>query len=333
MRRSAMVRPIHDDTRARRLRTVSRLFVLTAVVLALLPALAVVAVVVDVLRFVITRRPFMSVRLLAFVVVYLLTEVVGVVALAVAWRADLARTFAIQAAFTRSLYRAVTVIFSLRFDVDGAGCVLPGPIIVLVRHASIIDTLVPSVFITRAFDVKLRFVLKSELLEDPCLDIAGQRLPNHFVSRRADDTAVDLAAIERLATGMDTLDGALIYPEGTRHTERKHKKAVDDVAARDPELGALARQLTRVMPPKPAGVSALLDGCPAADVVVVAHTGLEGFARVDDIWSGGLVGRTVRVKMWRVARALVPVDKGARTRWLYAEWLKVNALVEQEQAA
>lgn len=123
--------------------------------------------------------------------------------------------------------------------------------------------------------------------------------------------------------------GALIYPEGTRHTERKRIKGIGDVLGRDPVLRALARQLTHVMPPKPAGVSALPGGAPIADVVFVAHTGLEGFASVADVWSGGLVGRTINVQLWRVARSQIPAEKGARARWLYGQWQQVNDLIDR----
>jgi hypothetical protein len=42
----------------------------------------------------------------------------------------------------------------------------------------------------------------------------------------------------------------------------------------------------RVVPPRPAGML----GARPLDVVVIAHRGLEGFAEIRDIWSGGLVG-------------------------------------------
>ena len=64
-----------------------------------------------------------------------------------------------------------------------------------------------------------------------------------------------------------------------------------------------------------------------ADAIVVAHAGLEGFAHVADVWSGALVGRTVRVRFWRVPRALIPNDDDARAAWLYGEWAKIDAFI------
>ena len=43
----------------------------------------------------------------------------------------------------------------------------------------------------------------------------------------------------------------------------------------------------------------MLDARPL-DVVVMAHRGLEGFAEIRDIWSGGLVGSDVQIHFWRI---------------------------------
>jgi hypothetical protein len=63
----------------------------------------------------------------------------------------------------------------------------PYPVIVFLRYASVADTLLPAVFLANPNGLKLRYVLKHELLLDPCLDIVGNRLPNSFVQRSAGD--------------------------------------------------------------------------------------------------------------------------------------------------
>ncbi|HEY4222425.1 MAG TPA: 1-acyl-sn-glycerol-3-phosphate acyltransferase, partial [Myxococcota bacterium] len=282
------------------------------------------ALVVDVVRFAARRRPFMSVRTLAFACLYFWGEVVGLLRLLLAGN-DVARNYAVQAWWTGLLFRAVRRLFALTFVVDGDACVGPGTV-VLVRHSSIIDALLPAWFITRAHGVRLRYVVKRELLADPCMDIAGNRLPHHFVARTGDDTAADVAAIEALARGAHVDEATLVYPEGTRFTPAKRDRAITALAARDPALAERARALTSTMPPKLAGAFALLDGAPAADAIFMAHTGLEGFAHVDDIWSGALLGRTVRISLWRVPRERIPTESHARALWLYDEWAQVDAL-------
>ena len=47
----------------------------------------------------------------------------------------------------------------------------------------------------------------------------------------------------------------------------------------------------------------LLESSRGADVVIFGHVGLDGFEYISDIWSGGLVGTTVRLKFWRFPAA------------------------------
>jgi 1-acyl-sn-glycerol-3-phosphate acyltransferase len=323
---------LDGETAARRARTIPRVLGLAILACVLAPIVWPVAVIVDVARFVVARRPFMSVRVLAFGFFYLGCELVGLVVLCA--RPSIDATYRIQEWFGARLFGAVRTLFRLRFEVSGddvireVAMVSGARPVVMVRHTSIIDALLPTFFITRAHGLRLRFVLKRELLEDPCLDVAGTRLPNHFAARSgAGGAGEDVAAIRALAAGLAVNEGAVIYPEGTRFTVEKRARSLEKLARDAPELIDDARALVHLMPPKPAGVGALLDGARDAgtrgDVIVVAHDGLEGFAHVADIWSGALLGRTVRVHMWRASPA--PNDPRERAHWLYAEWRKMDA--------
>jgi len=299
------------------------------VVLAGAPLWFSLAFVVDAGRFLVTRRwSATTLRVLAFGVVYLSAQVVGLVAL---FHASVPRTYRVQAAWAGALFSSVRRIFGLRFVVEGIDDArAPGPVLVLVRHASIIDTLLPSVLLAprrpERATRRLRFVLKHELLADPCLDVAGTRLPNHFVTRRAQDTATDLMALTALARGLGDDEGVVLFPEGTRATPAKRARSLARLATEDPTRHARFSVLRHVLPPKTKGVDALLEGAPTADIVVLAHTGLEGFATVADLWRGALSRRTVRISLWRVPRAEVPAAGPARTAFLDAQWARVDAL-------
>lgn len=288
------------------------------------------ALVVDAGRSMVARRWSAStLRVLAFGAVYLAAQVVGLAALATA---STERTYRIQAAWSAALFAAVRRIFQLTFVVHGIKeANAPGPVIVLVRHASIIDTLLPSVLLAprtkRGVARRLRFVLKHELLADPCLDVAGTRLPNHFVTRRAHDTAADLAGLMALARDLDDDEGVVIFPEGTRATGAKRARALARLEQEDPARHGRYVRLEHVLPPKLKGVDALLEGAPTADVVVLAHRGLDGFATVADLWRGTLVRRAVHIALWRVPRAEVPPAGSTRTAFLDAQWARVDALV------
>jgi hypothetical protein len=52
--------------------------------------------------------------------------------------------------------------------------------------------------------------------------------------------------------------------------------------------------------------------------------GLEGLARVSDMWTGGLVGSEVELSFLRVPRSLIPEDVEARTEWLFRLWAEVT---------
>lgn len=59
-----------------------------------------------------------------------------------------------------------------QLEVEGVNALQPGPLVVLMRHASLADTLLPAVVIA-SHGIRLRYVLKRELLWDPCRASGG----------------------------------------------------------------------------------------------------------------------------------------------------------------
>lgn len=318
------------STLSRRLRTIPLVVLATLVVTAGLPLWLGLGLLVDLTRFVARRVPFMALRLLAFAFVYLWAEVIGLVA--AGWvgatsRGEAARrrTYQIQTAWATGLLRAVETIFGLRFHVEGVDCAAPGPIIVLARHASIVDNLLPAAFITRGAGIRLRYVLKAELLADPALDLVGNRLPNAFIDRDG-NSAVSTSQIADLAHGLGEDEGVLLFPEGTRFSPERRRRIMSGLERRRPRLHRLALGLRSVMPPHTGGVLALLESC-RADIVVLAHRGLDGFARLADIWRGAMVGVRVDVRMWRIGADRVPEDRQGRIEWLFELWHEVDGWI------
>lgn len=306
-------------------------FLLTS---ALFPALLVLALAVDLVRHLTARRPFAGVRVLVFGLVYLGSQLIGLGALAWVWLATLpagerreerlvSRTFAVQRTWASALFRAVCLLFGLKLEVEGDRALEQGPFIVFIRHASIIDTLLPTVLVTARHDVRLRFVLKRELLADPCLDVAGLRLPNYFARRTGDDRT-DIEGVAELGRGLGPKDGVLLYPEGTRFSVDKHRRALVRLSQEAPELYAMAKSLTHLLPPRLGGALALLEAASEADAVFFAHHGLDGFASVGDIFRYALARRELAVKVWRVPRREIPEERGDRVRWLFEQWQIVN---------
>jgi 1-acyl-sn-glycerol-3-phosphate acyltransferase len=303
-----------------------------ALVTLTLPLLLLAAAAVDLVLWALRRKPWMGVRLVAMLWWFLFGELRGVSGLALIWLASLGRdtrtrrfrVYRLRQLWAGGHLRGVQRLFGLTFDVGGLEDVAPGPVLILMRHASIIDNTLPDAIVGRAHDLGLRFVLKRELQSLPTIDIGGRWVPTNFVRRGSGDTARELEDLRKLAIDLDPHEGVLIYPEGTRYTPDKLARAQALIAQRQPDLAARARALRHILPPRLGGPLALLEAGRGTDVVVCAHVGLDGFEHVSDIWKGGLVGGTVRVQFWRFPAAEVPEDRAALTAWLYDRWQQVD---------
>ncbi len=303
--------------------------------------LAIVAVVVDTALWLKRRKPWMAIRLLAFLWWFLAGELRGLAGLFFAWllsgpwRGDSPqrrrRVFALQASWAAGHLAGIRVIMGLKFEVEGDELIEPSPVLVLIRHASIIDNTVPATFISRPHAISLRYVLKHELQSIPTLDIGGHWIPTCFVRRGSDDAGRQVARVRTLGEDLGPGDGVLVYPEGTRFTPAKLARAKAKIRESDPSVAALADGLQHLLPPRLGGPLTLLDAASNADVVVCGHVGLDGFEHISDVWTGDLVGKAVRVRFWRHARSEVPETEEERIAWLYARWQALDDWVGEQQ--
>jgi 1-acyl-sn-glycerol-3-phosphate acyltransferase len=292
------------------------------------------ALVVDIAR----RSSGVALRSGLMIAFYLSWELLGVLISAVLWgwravaRIDAARWmdlhFRLEAWWGTGLFRAVVKLFGLRLEVEGDAELGRGPYLLLLRHASTGDTLLASALVSGPHGLRLRYVLKRELLWDPCLDIVGNRLPNAFVDRFSDDPEREIRRLRGLASNLGPRDGVLIYPEGTRFSQSKRQKVLDRFSRTgDAKMADYARSLACVLPPRSGGTLGLLDTAPEADVVVCAHTGFESAASLASVWRGSLVHQRIRVQFRRIPRSEIPSGRDARVVWLLEEWRRVDAWV------
>lgn len=327
----------------RRARGIAVEVVAFAVVTVLSPVLLAVAVVCDLALWLRRRKPWMAVRLVLYAWWFLGGELLGMTSLLVTWlctggplRADSARrrrwVYRTRIRWATGHFGGVRVLFGLKLEVDGLQLAAPGPVIVFIRHASIIDNTLPDAVVGRAHSIGLRFVLKRELEMIPTIDVGGRMVPTSFVRRASSDPAPELAKLRRLGVALGPDEGILVYPEGTRHTQAKLAAAQATIAERQPHLGPLAGRLRHVLPPRLGGPLTLLDELDGtADAVFCGHVGLDGFEYISDIWSGGLVGTTVRVKFWRLDGASIPATEDERTAWLYEHWQVLDDWVGEQR--
>ena len=321
-----------DSPLTRRLVTIPAVFAAFIATTALLPLLVLVGIAVDIVLGLARGRPWVTWRLVLFAWVYLLGEVWAVVALAVVGLLpggqSLEPTYHLQEVWAGWNLKTIKTLFRLEFHVETDDVVTPGPIVLLARHASLIDSLLPAELVTKRHGLRLRYVLKKELLVDPALDIAGNRLPNVFVDRESTDSARERDAVRDLVSDLGQDEGVLIFPEGTRYSEAKRVRYVRRIQAREGRIGELAGGLRKVLPPRPGGTLTLLDAT-TADVVVMAHRGLEGFATVRDMLGGDLVGRAVTAAFWRIPRESIPAERSERVEWLFEQWAAVDDWVTE----
>ena len=328
---------VHESRAARwgrRAITIPLYVAVGAVLVGGLPLWLGLAVVADLIR----RVPWVATRCVLFFVLYVACEVAGIVASLLLWRPlpldELARDrhYRLQVWWARTLFAGAQHLFGFEVAVEGDDDVGCGPLLVLMCHVSVADTPLPVVLLNGRHRLRMRYVLKRELLWDPCLDLVGQRLPNVFVRRGSGQPAREAALVASLAEGLGRRDGVLIYPEGTRFSPAKRERAFAVLAAQgDPARCARVATLRHVLPPRLAGVLALLDAAPEADVLIIAHIGFEAAASFAHLWRGGLVGQRMCVRLWRVPRRDIPRSAEARGTWLDGEWARIDAWIAAQR--
>lgn len=314
----------------RRLVSIPAVMIVAVVLLLGAPVWLVVGSLVDLAR----GRPRLPVvRLLGFALLWSWLETAGVTASAMLWvlgrSGDHRLHFALQRWWARNLLRALRVTCGVRVTVENPEALHPGPVVLFARHASLADSLVSAYVVTSVAEMKPRYVLKKELLADPCLDVVGRRLPNHFLDRGATDSTPELQALSVLTSTMDDRTVGIIFPEGTRANPVKRAKAMARLSEVDPDRVARVSSMRHLLPPRPAGAAAMLRGHATCDVVVAWHVGFDGL----DTFSGILRALSrpippVRFVLRRIPRSDVPSSYGEFTAWLDGEWMRMDDEVD-----
>jgi 1-acyl-sn-glycerol-3-phosphate acyltransferase len=304
---------------------------------ALSPLLLTLTLAVDLVR----RKRFATTRFLLFAAVYLWSATISLTGLFLSWivcgtwigaKWDriYRHAYFLQRHWARALYRGGEACFSVRTEVETVDFSPAdrGPFLVFARHTSVADTMLPLVVIRHDRDIILRYVIKRELLVEPPIDVAGQRIPNAFVRRSGNDLSKEVEQVRKLARDLPPRQGVLIYPEGTRFTEKKQAERLAGIQERDQARYERVRGYKRLLPMRLGGPLALMDAQPDADVLFFAHTGFESVVSAERMLNGELVGKTVKVQIRRIPNAQIPKDPEARAAWLDAEWAKMDAWVD-----
>jgi 1-acyl-sn-glycerol-3-phosphate acyltransferase len=249
------------------------------------------------------------------------------------------RHYAILRWFLDVMYQVATSVFRLRVQVqepeptpEELAARLTRPVIVMSRHAGPGDSFLLAHRLLVDYRRRPRVVLKAMLQLDPGVDVMMNRLPHAFVSARHTGSGKVVAEIERLARDLGPTGALVIFPEGGNFTPRRRLRAIELLEQRKlREQAARARAMRHLLAPHTGGALAAIAAAPTADVVFVAHTGLEDLITVGDIWRSLPMEQVLKARWWRVPAAEVPKGREEQVRWLYDWWARIDAWISENR--
>jgi 1-acyl-sn-glycerol-3-phosphate acyltransferase len=306
-----------------------------------------------------------ALRLLWFSLSWLVMESLALVACLGLWIASgfggrlhtessLDRHYALVRWFLATLFRRATNVFQLRVEIEEPDATpeelaarLTRPVIVLSRHAGPGDSFLLIHQLLTNYRRRPRIVMKAALQFDPSLDVVINRLPHAFVRphRRVPqprETGEELAEtptegavsaqIRRLAATLGTTGALVIFPEGGNFTPSRRRRGISQLeASQRYDEARRARGMANLLPPRSGGAFAAIDAAPDADVIFVAHTGLDDLITVGDVWRALPMEQVLKARWWRVPAAQVPRDRDEVVRWLFDWWERIDAWIEENR--
>lgn len=321
--------------------------------IALSPFLAVLALVSGLLARPKTGR-MRSLRLVGFVLTWFVAESLALVTLAGLWvisgfggrlRTEpyQSRHYAVMRRLLDRLYEGAEKTYGLRVEVDEPDLTgdeliarLTRPVIVLSRHAGPGDSLLLVHQLLSVYGRRPRVVMKATLQLDPSVDIIGNRLPNVWVKSRQAGEHIFTEQIARLARTLEPLSALVIFPEGGNWTPGRWRRGIrrlEGLGRKD--LAKRAAHMPNLLPPRPGGALAAIEACPEADVIFVAHAGLDNIVSLGDIWARFPIDQVIRARWWRVAHDQVPrtASHEEQLQWLYAWWERIDGWISENRPA
>jgi len=289
---------------------------------------------------------FRALRVLWMTTIYLVLESAALVALFALWVAGgfgwKVRSPRFQYAHyrlvswvLRALFWAAQHVLRVRMVTDGADPdAHPGrPLVVFCRHAGPGDSFLLAHALVNWYAREPRIVLKEQLQWDPVIDVLLNRLPNRFISpdpgERGSAVEDDIA---ELATKLDENDAFVLFPEGGNFTPKRRARVIEKLHRSGLHAAAKrAEAMIHVLAPRPGGVAAALQAAPEADVLWVAHTGVDHLMSIADVWSALPMDKAITMRWWLVPAAEVPRDREDQLEWLLSWWERIDAWIAEQR--
>ncbi|MCW2711833.1 MAG: phospholipid/glycerol acyltransferase [Marmoricola sp.] len=285
------------------------------------------------------------VRLLWLAVVHLTLESVALVELFGLWIAS-GLGWRLRSPFFERIHydiaQAYLVVFFrearrvLRLKIETVGPAPdagPGqPLLVFCRHAGPGDSFTLMYALMHWYGREPRVVLKETLAWDPMVGVLLHRLPSRFISARPDPGRDVETEVGELARDLDANDAFVIFPEGGNFTPARRERAIKRLQRLGlHRMAERAEQMIHVLAPRPGGVLAALDAAPEADVLLVAHTGLDHVVSIADVWHSLPMDKRLLMGWWRIPREEIPEDREGRIEWLFEWWTRVDEWIDENR--
>jgi 1-acyl-sn-glycerol-3-phosphate acyltransferase len=285
------------------------------------------------------------VRLLWLAVVHLTLESVALVELFGLWIAS-GLGWRLRSPFFERIHydiaQAYLVVFFrearrvLRLKIETVGPAPdagPGqPLLVFCRHAGPGDSFTLMYALMHWYGREPRVVLKETLAWDPMVGVLLHRLPSRFISARPDPGRDVETEVGELARDLDANDAFVIFPEGGNFTPDRRERAIKRLQRLGlHRMAERAEQMIHVLAPRPGGVLAALDAAPEADVLLVAHTGLDHVVSIADVWRSLPMDKRLLMGWWRIPREEIPEDREGRIEWLFEWWTRVDEWIDDNR--
>ena len=232
------------------------------------------------------------------------------------------------------LFQEAGRVLRLRIETDGPNPnAHPGrPLIVACRHAGPGDSLILIHTLMDWYHREPRVVLKNTLAWDPLIDVALGRIPARFISSNPGRGEDFESQISELASDLDENDAFVIFPEGGNFTPERRRRGIERLRGLGMErMARRAERMTHVLAPRPGGLLAALDAAPEADVVLVAHTGLDHMLTVADVWRELPMDKVIVMRWWQVPRAEIPHGRDQQIEWLFGWWERIDEWITQNR--
>ncbi|RPE36904.1 hypothetical protein [Kitasatospora cineracea] len=200
----------------------------------------------------------------------------------------------------------------------------PGrPVIVLARHAGILNTQLAFTAVTAVLGLRPRGIAKRCVALEPGLRALLRGIPLALFRWDRAGRAAALAELTAQSRSLGPGEALWLYPEGTNYSAARRSASIARLRARGQHaLADRAEAMPHLLPPHlPGALAVLAAAVPGTQVLVCGHTGPERLLpwMLGPGYAPG-PGDLVRLRWWTFRADRVPTDPARFADWLYDRW-------------